>query len=234
MEKADTFFAVGQQWRPALPSMGDVAENASGEPAVFAAITIDNNDNRKLYPTSNHRHSHTAATGVITPGGVNPGDHGDYDALTSALSTSWEAGGERYFHAVPLNSNKYFPLADANPFPDLGDEQSDTVYGGSDSCDDARASTLRSTRSGSMEFELQRMTAKPAPTAAPATPQESGAYCQANVASEAGPGSGGIQPASGTQQQNLSENHQSKKLQKRAVKSRSRKSWLTEKFRRKH
>jgi hypothetical protein len=154
--------------------------------------------------------------------------------LNSALSNSWEDGDERYFHAVPLNSNEYLPIADANPFPDLGDEQSDTVYGGSDSCDDSRASTLRSTRSGSMEFELQRMTAKPAPTAAHATTQESGAYRQANAASETGPGSGGIQPAGGTQQQNLSENHQSKKLQKRAVKSTSRKSWLTEKLRRKH
>jgi len=224
MEKADTFFAVGQH------SMGAVAENAS------TAIPIDNNDNKKSYPTSNHRHSHAAAIGAITPGDVNPDNHGDYNVLTSVLSTSWEEGDEEYFHAVPLNSNGYFPLADTNPFPDFGYEQSDTVYGGSDSCKDSRASTLRSTLAGSEEFELQRMPAKPASTATPVTTQGSRAYRQIDAASDAGSGFRGIQLAGGTQQHesNLGENHQSKKLQKHAVKSTSRKSWLTKKLRRKH
>ena len=212
-----------------------MAEKAFGESAAPAAIPIDNNDNRKLDPASNHRHSYAAVTRAITPDDANLDNHSDYDALTSVLSTSWEEGDERYFHAVPLNFNGYFSLADANPFPDHGGEQSDTVCGESDSCEDSRASILRTTRSGPEEFELQRIPAKSAPTTAPATTQGRVAHRQANTASEVGPGSRGIQPV-GTQQHesDLGENHQSKKLQKRVVESTSRKSWLTKKLRRKH
>jgi hypothetical protein len=193
------------------------------------AITADNNAYRKWNLTPNHYHSHAAVTGVIKPGGANPDGHGDYDALTSVLSTSWEEGDESYFCAVPLNSSGYFSLAGANPSPDHDSQQCDTVSRRSDSYGDSRVSLLRSTRSASEEFELQKMRAKPAPIAVPATTH------QVHASFEVWPSSHVIQ-STGTQQHEngLDENHQSKKQQKRTGAFTSRKSWLTEKLRRKH
>ena len=232
MEKADTMFAVGEQWRPALRSThsGNVAEKTSDESTAPLAMIADNNDHRKWNLTTNHRHPHTVVTGVITPGGANPDGQGNYDALTSVLSTSWEEGDESYFYTVPLDSNRYFPLTGVNPSPDHGGEQYDTCP---DSREGSRVSLLRSTRSPSEEFERQKMPAKPAPTAVPDTTHERGGYGQGNTGFEIGPDFHGIQLA-GTQQHEsgLNEMHQSKKLQKPAA-GKSHRSLLTEKLRRK-
>lgn len=221
MEKADTLFAVGEQRRPALPSTNsdNVAEKTSDE------STADNNDHRKRNRETNHRHPHAVATGAITPGGANPDGRGNCDALTSVLSTSWEEGDESCFCTVPLDSNRDFPLTGVNPSPDHGGEQYDRC---SDSREGSRVSLLRSTRSAPEELERQKMPAKPDTT------HERGGYRQVNTGFEAGPDFHGIQSA-GTQQHEsgLNEIRQSKKLQKPATAWTNRKSWLTEKLRRK-